>query len=266
MTDTAGMRQTLDPIEAEGVAVAHDTAEQADIVLSVHDCVTWLEGSTDILSDLSFRKQDMQNVQTAPQVRPNAITVLNKADELTQQQTLQLQKQLRQDHQCGVSQQQLKQQDGSQAQAQETQLQQHSDRQLQPHGLYEQQQQPNDSQQQLGAHSGMPPGRLTLQHGTTAAGMETRQLHGMHSMRTVLCSCKTGWNMDVLVEALEQGIQAIMQSGQESEEALVITRYSLLVWGACHWSSAVQCSALLRASAGVHDGSKVLLWCSSRSA
>ena len=38
MTDTAGMRETLDPVEAEGVAVAHQTAQQADLVLSVVDC------------------------------------------------------------------------------------------------------------------------------------------------------------------------------------------------------------------------------------
>ncbi|KAL0043981.1 hypothetical protein WJX82_011176 [Trebouxia sp. C0006] len=33
VTDTAGMRETLDPVEAEGVAVAHQTAQQADLVL-----------------------------------------------------------------------------------------------------------------------------------------------------------------------------------------------------------------------------------------
>ncbi|KAL3155534.1 hypothetical protein ABBQ38_011086 [Trebouxia sp. C0009 RCD-2024] len=224
VTDTAGMRQTLDPIEAEGVAVAHETAEQADVVLSVHDCITWLDVNAAMSG--THQKQDSHSFLTAARDHQSTITVLNKADELNEQQSLQLQNHLQQENHFGVSQQQLwQQQDGSKLPSQ-AQLQQHSDRQLQSPGLNEQQQQeqqPYHSPQQQGAYGATPSAGLALQHGMTAAGIEARQLPGMQ-MRTVLCSCKTGWNMDVLVGALERGVQAVMQSGQESGEALVITR------------------------------------------
>lgn len=227
------MRQTLDPIEAEGVAVAHETAEQADVVLSVHDCITWLDVNAAMSG--THQKQDSHSFLTAARDHQSTITVLNKADELNEQQSLQLQNHLQQENHFGVSQQQLwQQQDGSKLPSQ-AQLQQHSDRQLQSPGLNEQQQQeqqPYHSPQQQGAYGATPSAGLALQHGMTAAGIEARQLPGMQ-MRTVLCSCKTGWNMDVLVGALERGVQAVMQSGQESGEALVITRYSHFCWGVC---------------------------------
>ena len=234
------MRQTLDPIEAEGVAVAQETAEQADVVLSVHDCVSWLEGNVNALSPRSSQKQDSQNFQTAVRDHAIAITVLNKADELNQQQSLQLQEHLQQKVHFGVSQQQLRQQqDGSPLPAQGTQLQQQSDRQLQSHELHKQQQQEqqsHDSPHELGLYDGTPSDGLpSLHHGMTSAGGEARQMPGVHSVRTVLCSCKTGWNMDVLVGALERAVHAVMQSGPESEEALVITRYGHLCWGVCLW-------------------------------
>ena len=40
----------------------------------------------------------------------------------------------------------------------------------------------------------------------------------------VLCSCATGWNMDVLLQALEQSVQSMMAAGADSQEGLVITR------------------------------------------
>ena len=229
VTDTAGMRQTLDPIEAEGVAVAHETAQQADVILSVLDCVTWLDSKPSPMSDIATLDTDNQNFQNAVSKHPKAMTVLNKADALTQQQLQQLQMQVQQQQQQGQSgtgQQQQQQQTNTQhhnaqqadLSAQQTQLQQCADRQTQQQGLDKQQQQ--QQQQQKQKH--------------TALGMGGSKLQSMHSMRTVLCSCKTGWNMDEVVRVLEQSVQGIMQSGQDSEEALVITRYSVTIKAAYH--------------------------------
>ena len=250
VTDTAGMRQTLDPIEAEGVAVAHETAQQADVVLYVLDCATWLKSNVDSLSGISHWELGTHDFQKAVREHPNALTVLNKADALTEQQLQQLQKQLQQqqEQQLGREQQQTQQQQLQNDVQQETQRQQLQNdvQQETQQQQQQQQQQPSDGhiqqkgmggQQQHQLDSSQPPGsyndvllaECNGQDSTKQAGMEAAQLQSMHSMRTVLCSCKSGWNMDVLVRALEQGVQAIMQSGQESEEALVITRYTLPV-------------------------------------
>ena len=228
VTDTAGMRQTLDPIEAEGVAVAHEMAQQADVILSVLDCVTWLNMNSNhsLLSETDTLDTASQTFRNAVSMHPKAVNVLNKADALTQQQLQQLQVQQQQQQckeQSGTEQSQQQQQQSSahyhndqpnDLSAQQTQLQQHADWQMQQQGLDKQQQQ--------------------HQQKHTALSTGASQLQSMHSMRTVLCSCKTGWNMDGVVRALEQSVQGTVQSGQDSEEALVITRYSVVIKAAYH--------------------------------
>lgn len=265
MTDTAGMRQTLDPIEAEGVAVAHDTAQQADVVLSVLDCVTWLDSKASPQSDADTQGSTSQSFH-AVRHDQNSVTVLNKADELTQPQLQLLQKklQLQRDNQSGKEQHPQLQQEQNGAQQnivqhphlqqqngveqsnvkqknvqqvpQQTQLQQHAEWELQQPGPDEQQQQ-QQIVQQSSSSSSMLLTEVDFEAEGTSLTMGPDQLHSVHGTQTVLCSCKTGWNMDAVVRVLEQSVQGIMQSGQESEEALVITRYSPAIDAAhyCWW-------------------------------
>ena len=216
VTDTAGMRETLDPIEAEGVAVAHETAQQADVVLSVLDCATWLESHSHDADSLSSANAciDGQGFNSGVLSHPNTITVFNKADALTHQQQEQLQMQ------------QQKQQQQQQQPYTEPRLEQQH--QLLPpseqHQLHQHTKQKQTFSQQLQESPSFVPWQRAVSHPLqtiSAAVKETGQAQGP---RAVLCSCKTGWNMEVLVDALEQGVQGVMQSGQEAEEALVITR------------------------------------------
>ena len=276
VTDTAGMRQTLDPIEAEGVAVAHDTAQQADVVLSVRDCVTWLDSRASSPSDFSTQGPASQNFHAIRQ-HQNVVTVLNKADELTQpqlqllhlsddqsgkEQHSQPQQQQQngaqlsivhhshlQQQQNGVEQSNLKQKNVQQV-AQQAPLQQHAEWQSQQQG-------PEQQQQQISQHSGSPSVlSLTKVHPEEEASsraMGPDQVQSVHSTQTVLCSCKTGWNMDAMAGLLEQSVQGIMQSGQKSEEALVITRYSPAI-DAAHrrWWGFVDCQGDRMLSAMLH--------------
>ena len=236
VTDTAGMRQTLDPVESEGVALAHETAQQADVVLYVLDCVTWQDSRTFPLAHAGSHAIDSHNVQNVVSKHSNAVTVLNKADALTQQQLQQLQMQLQQQQQCedqsDAGQRQYLQQFGVQQSnvqqnhtRQAAQLQQHADRHMQqeiPDDQLQQQQQEVGSQP--GSSIAVPSIGSSSEQKLKTPGMDTSQLQSMHSMRKVVCSCKTGWNMDAMLRVLEHSVQGIMQSGQESEEALVITR------------------------------------------
>ncbi|KAL0038741.1 hypothetical protein WJX79_006049 [Trebouxia sp. C0005] len=126
VTDTAGMRETLDPVEAEGVAVAHETAQQADLVL--------------------------RPSQAAPQPPGR--------------QSLDL------------------------------------------------------TAWQPSAVNDVPP----LEGLQASAASWGSLLQNTQPSQAVLCSCKTGWNMDLVVKVLERGIRDIMESGQDSQEGLVITR------------------------------------------
>ena len=244
VADTAGMRQTLDPIEAEGVAVAHETAQQADVVLSVLDCITWQNSNASPSSGAETDEIDLsRNVQNVVSKHSHAVTVLNKADALTPQQLQQLQMQLQQQQQrenrSGADQHQQQQQIGVQQSnvqqpAQRTQLQQHADWEMQQQQLDEQQQQQQEVSQQAVASNAMPSIGSNSEQ-----GMDTSQSQSMHSMRAVVCSCKTGWNMDAVLRALEQSVQGIMQSGQKSEEALIITRYSVTIKAAHSCGSTV---------------------------
>ena len=242
VTDTAGMRQTLDPIEAEGVAVAHKTAQQADVVLSVLDCMAWQDSISSPLSGAGTRETDGHTAQDAVKQHSNAVTILNKADALTQQQLQQVHLQLQQQQQQqwenqsggGHHQQQQQisvqqsnvQQNYDQQPAPQGQLQQHAYWQKKQQAPDEQQQQQQEVSQQAGSSHAMPSTGASCEQKVKTLSMDTCQLQSMHSMRAVVCSCKTGWNMDEVLRLLEQSVQAIMQSGQESEEALVITRYS----------------------------------------
>ncbi|XP_038628877.1 tRNA modification GTPase GTPBP3, mitochondrial [Tachyglossus aculeatus] len=71
LSDTAGLRETQDPVEQEGVRRAQDRLTQADIVLAVLD-------ATDITSDSSHLFLETMRGQGDP-TRP-CLLVLNKAD------------------------------------------------------------------------------------------------------------------------------------------------------------------------------------------
>ena len=252
MTDTAGLRETLDPIEAEGVAVAQETAQHADMVLSVQDCVTWLDTKHNKTESLAEPQPD--SFESVALAHANAITVLNKADALTPLQLEQLQ-QLLQQQQPSAQHSPTANAQGKQAgheswpkqhlQQHQEQPQQQPQQRLQQHQQQPvQQSQQNHSQQStvdaslLSAESDIQstaaaaasaaPSAAVSAAASAPAALEADQVPGDTSMRSVMCSCQTGWNMQVLVNALEQGVQGIMQSGQEAEEALVITRFCLL--------------------------------------
>ncbi len=236
------MRETLDPVEAEGVAVAHQTAQQADLVLSVVDCSNYLP--------------TLGN-HSPGTTSSHAVTVFNKADALSQQQREQLEEQLQwplpkqlseqlqvSDQVDALSHQQLEKQ-------LQDQLPQQLSEQLQVSGQGE------ASSQTLSGSSRKkdpPPGRQTSQATPKPPGRQSLDLTALQASaisdvplflsmqasrassesvlhpqlsQAVLCSCKTGWNMDVVVKALERGVRSIMESGQDSQEGLVITRCSV---------------------------------------
>lgn len=244
------MRETLDPVEAEGVAVAHQTAQQADLVLSVLDCSTYLPTLSNHLPEAtSFLQMPFSDP-------PHAMTVFNKVDALSHQQRQQLEEQLQ-----GLLPKQLSEQlqvsgqvDALSHQQLEEQLQdqlsQQLSEQLQTSGQVE------ASVQTLSGSSRKktPPGRQPSQATPKPPGRQSLDLTALQASaigdvplllsmqasiakrdsllhpqlsQAVLCSCKTGWNMDVVVKALERGVRNIMESGQDSQEGLVITRCSV---------------------------------------
>lgn len=229
MTDTAGMRETLDPVEAEGVAVAHQTAQQADLVLSVVDCSNYLP-------TLSNHPPETTS--------SHAITVFNKIDALSHQQRQQLEEQLQvSDQEDALSHQQLEEQ-------LQDQLPQQLSEQLQVSGHIEASGQtlsgssrrkapPADGQSSQATPQ--PPGKQSLDLTAlqasaisdlpllvSAQASRAKWDSLLHPQRSqaVLCSCKTGWNVDVVVKALEKVVRNIMESGEDSQEGLVITRCS----------------------------------------
>ncbi len=241
------MRETLDPVEAEGVAVAHETAQQADLVLSVLDCSNYLPSLSPHLPETTSCLQMPFGDHT------NAITVFNKVDALSQQQRQQLEEQLQ-----GQLPKQLSEQlqESGQVEASVQTLRGSSRQKTPPPGR-----QPFQSTPQ-------PPGRQSLDLTALQASAinDVPALEGLQASaaswesllqnpqlsQAVLCSCKTGWNMDVVVKALERGVRNIMESGQDSQEGLVITRCSvqsqcdpscIVLSAPCHaWSS---CCAML---------------------
>ncbi len=67
LTDTAGLRETADPIEAQGVEKARQAASRADLVLCVFDASRPLDGEDELVMELAERA-------------PRSIAVLNKMD------------------------------------------------------------------------------------------------------------------------------------------------------------------------------------------
>ena len=190
------MRETSDPVEAEGVAVAHEAAQQADLVLSVLDLTTYLP----ILSDSTA--SPAESAETLFGSYPNAIAVLNKADALSPKQIQQLQ-------------QQLPAQPTGQLQ---TQLST-SSRISSTDDILADEQSAATVTASLPLHADP--------QATIAAAAENsiaNSPRSMHLVEAVICSCKTGWHMDKLLSALELGIKGIMESGQDSQEGLIITR------------------------------------------
>lgn len=198
ITDTAGMRETLDPVEAEGVAVAHETAQQADLVLSVTDCTT-------LLPALSTPTMDPGSLHQMPfEGHPNVVTVLNKADVLSVQQRKQLcQQQLSSTH-AEMS-----------IQADTAHSQQPV---LSPTAL---------SSDHKASEASASQATAPTQNTQAPSASVLVPVQNVEPLQAVLCSCRTGWNMEMLVSALEQGARSIMESGQNSQEELVITRYSM---------------------------------------
>lgn len=219
MTDTAGMRETLDPVEAEGVAVAHETAQQADLVLSVLDCSNYLP----TLSNHS--PETTSSFQMPCGDHTHAITVFNKTDALSHRQRQQLEEQLQ-----GQLPQQLLEQ---------LQVSGHVEASTQPLSGSSRPKVPPPGRRPSQA-APQPPGRqsLDLTAWQPSAVNDVPPLEGLQASaaswgsllqntqpsQAVLCSCKTGWNMDLVVKVLERGIRDIMESGQDSQEGLVITR------------------------------------------
>ena len=199
VTDTAGMRDTLDPIEAEGVAVAHEVAQQADLVLSVLDCTTSVPIQGNETAKLAHASQDRQ-VQ-----HPRAITVYNKADVLSAEQREQLQAQMLQ-----------------QIQSRSTSPFKHTTANVtleqRPYTASE-----TNSTFGAGANYVKIAESALRENDPETSGALPKGL-SPSIPNAVLCSCATGWNMDVLLQALEQSVQSMMAAGTDSQEGLVITR------------------------------------------
>ena len=222
MTDTAGMRETLDPVEAEGVAVAHQTAQQADLVLSVVDCSNYLPTLSNLYPKTTSCLQMPFGNHT------HAITVFNKVDTLSHQQRQQLEEQLQGQFRKQLSEQL---QVSCQVEASVQTLKGSSRQETPSPGIP-----PSQATEQLPGGQSLnltalqasamkdvpPPEGLQASAASWDSLLQNPQLS-----QAVLCSCKTGWNMDVVVKALERGVRNIMESGQESQEGLVITRCSV---------------------------------------
>ncbi|KAL0024887.1 hypothetical protein WJX77_000062 [Trebouxia sp. C0004] len=241
VTDTAGMRETLDPVEAEGVAVAHQTAQQADLVLSVLDWSNYLPTLSNPLPETT------SCLQIPFTDRAHAITVFNKADALSHQQRQQLEEQLQSQFPKQLSEQL---QVSGQVEASTQTLGGSSRPKTPPPG------------RQLSQSAPQPPGRQSSDLTATQASAvnDVPPLEGLQASvasweslltqtpqlsQAVLCSCKTGWNMDVVVQALKRGVQDIMESGQDSQEGLVITR-------ARHRQHVQECTEALQRYEEVH--------------
>ncbi len=205
------MRETLDPVEAEGVAVAHATAQHADLVLSVLDCTTYLStllnsnaNPTSSKATIPTRDPDSSSTESSQVpfgLHTNAITVYNKADALSSEQRQRLKEKM-----SGQLQGSL--QHAAPVQTALVQTAPVVDRQLEPDTVPA-----STASKAIAAQQ-------------QAARDELMSAPSTGGLKTVLCSCKTGWNMDVLVNALEQGVRGIMESGSDSQEGLVITRYT----------------------------------------
>ena len=191
------MRETSDPVEAEGVAVAHEAAQQADLVLSVLDLTTYLP----IL--FNSTASPAESVETLFGSYPNAIAVLNKADALSPKQIQQLQQQL------------LAQPTGQlQTQLSTSSRISSSDDIL------------ADEQSAATVTTSLPlhADPQAIKAAAAAENSIANSPRGMHPVKAVICSCKTGRHMDKLLNALELGVKGIMESGQDSQEGLIITR------------------------------------------
>lgn len=283
VTDTAGLRDTSDPIEAEGVALAQEAAQQADLVMSVLDCtaldiqpaasptaapadpnsspnrpqlqpqqtphaasadpspslptgvLTYPSGlaatssqagpqNTSSISPLGSPHINLFDVDSAyaqtparvlTQLPAGNILVLNKADALSPEALAQLQQQLHMS--AKQSQSASPAQDSPDATCQTL-----------------------TSNQAVTAQSGAPDQRpwadaseLLQVLSAQGIGAPASELHDprygfghglQRPSRVVLCSCKTGLQMHLLTEALEEAVQDVMQQGQESAEGFAITR------------------------------------------
>lgn len=214
VTDTAGMRETADPVEAEGVALAHETAQQADLVLSVTDCTTHVTTSDPAFDPSTLHQMPFEG-------RPNVVTVLNKADALSVQQRKQLCQQLLSTRHAEIS----VQADTVYSQPVPSATLSSADQR---------------ASEASASHTTAPSQNMQAPAANVLVPVQT-----MQPLQAVLCSCKTGWNMEVLVSALEQGVQSIMESGQDSQEELVITR-------ARHRQHVEECVAALQRYEHVH--------------
>ena len=204
VTDTAGLRETLDPIEAEGVALAQQTALQADLVLSVLDC-TALPDLQHQLPVESSQLQTLAAQNSSPDRNGSTILVLNKADALSPEALQQLKQQMALTRTSSASTDNGKSVVAASAAVQP------------PTADMQQSLHPTNAQL-LEEQSGGTAG-------TTSAGA-TDGLLGVAAgaSRVVHCSCKTGLNMELLTDALEGAVQDMMQQGQEAAESFAITR------------------------------------------
>lgn len=205
MTDTAGLRETLDPIEAEGVALAQEAALHADLVLSVLDC-TALPDLQNQLPALAPQLPASTATGSSPDRDTSSILVLNKVDALSPEALLRLQQQLRPMIKSSAA--------------------------LPSNGN-------NTAISTAAAHPPVANSQHSL-HPTSAQLMQEKSeataradsagaIEGLPDVatgasRVVLCSCKTGLNMELLTDALEGAVQDMMQPGQEATEGFAITR------------------------------------------
>ena len=243
VTDTAGLRETLDPVEAEGVAVAQEIAQQADLVLSVFDStsfpfdLTANSGSAETtltglaakpgptgptatklaaapgpagasLADLGANPGSSRRRQPFSVAASNAITVLNKADMLSPDQSQQLQAFLQSQlsHQSSLAPNAAEQPAPIFASVQHTQV-------------------ASDQHRQAASDKNQPESMDPQAYTQAVTELATnRPTEEFNQAKVVLCSCMTTWNMDVLLQTLEQSVQNLMASGQNAQAGLVITR------------------------------------------
>ena len=78
LTDTAGLRESADSIEKQGIEIAHQKIEDADFILALFDASNT---PPDIFNDLKKQRKN------------NILLVANKADKLTKEQILSLKNQ-----------------------------------------------------------------------------------------------------------------------------------------------------------------------------
>ncbi|XP_068446245.1 tRNA modification GTPase GTPBP3, mitochondrial [Clinocottus analis] len=95
LSDTAGLRESLDLVEREGVRRARERVEQADLTLVVVDCVDLPSDAKQAVTFLQEHLSSVLSAQDSVFPADRFLLVLNKTDLLPEERRLELDRELR---------------------------------------------------------------------------------------------------------------------------------------------------------------------------